>query len=440
MFRPCFLRLLRPLLPDMTWEMADRETVYLTFDDGPTPGVTEWVLKTLAGYGVRATFFCLGKNVEQHPELYRAIREAGHRVGNHSYSHIKGWGMPTEQYVEDVDLAGQLIESDLFRPPYGRIRRRQAEVLSARYRLVMGNVVSQDYSLSVSPRECLRNARCAAGRSWCAAIRPKRSAIPNTPCRARSSISWPQDSVSGRSALRRNPQVRLFATKNRRRRARGLRACRWRRRAAFPDMYESTVRGCESGISKGSIDMKKIVVAVTGASGAIYARKVVERLLQSPRVGRVAVVCSANGRRVMDYERERLPEGDRRLVRYDNDDMFAPPASGSAGYDGMVVVPCSMGSAGRIAAGISGDLIGRAADVMLKERRPLVLVVRETPLSTVHLRNLTALSECGAVVLPASPSFYAGPADVETLCDTVAVRAVRMLGIAAQGYEWGAQE
>lgn len=157
MFRPCFLRLLRPLLPDMTWEMADRETVYLTFDDGPTPGVTEWVLKTLAGYDVRATFFCLGKNVEQHPELYRAIREAGHRVGNHSYSHIKGWGMPTEQYVEDVDLAGQLIESDLFRPPYGRIRRRQAEVLSARYRLVMGNVVSQDYSLSVSPRECLRN-------------------------------------------------------------------------------------------------------------------------------------------------------------------------------------------------------------------------------------------------------------------------------------------
>ena len=154
--------------------------------------------------------------------------------------------------------------------------------------------------------------------------------------------------------------------------------------------------------------MKKIVVAVTGASGAIYARKVVERLLQSPRVGRVAVVCSANGRRVMDYERERLPEGDRRLVRYDNDDMFAPPASGSAGYDGMVVVPCSMGSAGRIAAGISGDLIGRAADVMLKERRPLVLVVRETPLSTVHLRNLTALSECGAVVLPPRPRSMRG--------------------------------
>ena len=125
MFRPCFLRLLRPLLPDMTWEMADRSSVYLTFDDGPTPGITEWILKTLAGYGVRATFFCLGKNVEQHPDLYRAIADAGHKVGNHSYSHIKGWGMATGQYVADVDLANQLVESDIFRPPYGRIRRRQ---------------------------------------------------------------------------------------------------------------------------------------------------------------------------------------------------------------------------------------------------------------------------------------------------------------------------
>lgn len=101
--------------------------------------------------------FCLGKNVEQHPDLYRAIADAGHKVGNHSYSHIKGWGMATGQYVADVDLANQLVESDIFRPPYGRIRRRQAEVLSERYRLVMGGIVSQDYSPSVTPQECLRN-------------------------------------------------------------------------------------------------------------------------------------------------------------------------------------------------------------------------------------------------------------------------------------------
>lgn len=157
MFRPYLLRLMRPLLPDMTWEMTDRSSVYLTFDDGPTPGVTEWVLDTLAGYGIRATFFCLGKNAEQHPELYRAIVDAGHRVGNHSYSHIRGWGMSTEQYVGDIDLASQSVPSDLFRPPYGRIRRRQAEVLSERYRLVMGGIVSQDYSPSVSPQQCLRN-------------------------------------------------------------------------------------------------------------------------------------------------------------------------------------------------------------------------------------------------------------------------------------------
>lgn len=180
MFRPCFLRLLRPLLPDMTWEMADRSSVYLTFDDGPTPGVTEWILKTLAGYGVRATFFCLGKNVEQHPDLYRAIADAGHKVGNHSYSHIKGWGMATGQYVADVDLANQLVESDIFRPPYGRIRRRQAEVLSERYRLVMGGIVSQDYSPSVTPRECLRNVTRYVGGGSIVVFHDSAKAFRNT--------------------------------------------------------------------------------------------------------------------------------------------------------------------------------------------------------------------------------------------------------------------
>lgn len=141
----------------MTWRVSDNRAVYLTFDDGPTPEVTEWVLNTLAKHNVKATFFCLGKNVEQHPELYRKIIEAGHKVGNHSYSHLKGWRTSTEQYVEDVELANQLVKSDLFRPPYGRIRTHQAEVLAQRYRLVMGDVVSQDYSPSISPQKCLHN-------------------------------------------------------------------------------------------------------------------------------------------------------------------------------------------------------------------------------------------------------------------------------------------
>lgn len=157
MFNPRILTLLRPLLPPMTWEIEDRENVYLTFDDGPTPDVTPYVLRTLEHYGIKATFFCLGKNVEQHPDLFRAIVDAGHKIGNHSYSHIKGWGMSTEQYVEDVELANALVGSDLFRPPYGRIRKRQAEVLSERYRLVMGGIVSGDYNQKLSPKQCLHN-------------------------------------------------------------------------------------------------------------------------------------------------------------------------------------------------------------------------------------------------------------------------------------------
>ena len=157
--------------------------------------------------------------------------------------------------------------------------------------------------------------------------------------------------------------------------------------------------------------MKKIIVAVTGASGAIYARKVMEHILRSEDVEQIAVIFSRNGRAVMEYEEEKLPE-DPRIRIFDNDDMFAAPASGSAGYDAMAIVPCSVGSAGRIAAGISSDLIGRAADVMLK------------------------LSECGAVILPACPSFYSRPADMEQLCDTVASRAAAMLGLHAEGYEW----
>lgn len=152
----------------------------------------------------------------------------------------------------------------------------------------------------------------------------------------------------------------------------------------------------------------KIVVAVTAASGALYARLCLEQLLRAEEVSEIALVYSAHAREVADFEGVTLPE-DPRIRIFDNDDLFAPPASGSADYDAMAVVPCSVGTLGRIACGISQSLIERAADVMLKERRRLVLVVRETPLSLIHLRNMTALTEAGAVVLPASPGFYAPP-------------------------------
>ena len=130
-----------------------------------------------------------------------------------------------------------------------------------------------------------------------------------------------------------------------------------------------------------------------------------------------------------------MPE-DPRIRIFDNDDLFAPPASGSADYDAMAVVPCSVGTLGRIACGVSQSLIERAADVMLKERRRLVLVVRETPLSLIHLRNMTALTEAGAVVLPASPGFYARPSSVEELCRSVAERVTALLGIFGPRYRW----
>ena len=149
----------------------------------------------------------------------------------------------------------------------------------------------------------------------------------------------------------------------------------------------------------------KLILAVTAASGAVYARQTAERLAALDCVESVALVYSDVAPTVMAHEGVALPDHPK-FVRYDNRDLFAPPASGSARYDAMIVVPCSVGTAGRIASGVSQTLIERAADVMLKERRRLILVVRETPLSLIHLRNLTALAECGAVVLPAAPSFY----------------------------------
>lgn len=149
---------IKRFMPSLVWNLPDStREVYITFDDGPTPGITEWIIETLARYDAKATFFCLGKNVEQHPESFRAILDAGHRVGNHTYSHQKGWRMTLERYVEDVDFAAQFIESDLFRPPYGRIKPAQARVLSERYNIVMWDVLSRDYSSLISPRQCTRN-------------------------------------------------------------------------------------------------------------------------------------------------------------------------------------------------------------------------------------------------------------------------------------------
>lgn len=183
----------------------------------------------------------------------------------------------------------------------------------------------------------------------------------------------------------------------------------------------------------------KIVVAVTAASGAIYARQLVEQLNACECVERIALIFSDKAQAVAAAEGVEIPLSDKTTL-YETNDMFASPASGSARWDAMVVIPSSVGTIGRVASGISQTLIERAADVMLKERRRLIFVVRETPLSLIHLRNMTTLTEAGAVILPAAPSFYSRPHDIEALCRTVVERVVALLGIDAPHYEWGEEQ
>ena len=179
----------------------------------------------------------------------------------------------------------------------------------------------------------------------------------------------------------------------------------------------------------------KLVVAVGGASGSIYARRLLDALAGMPRTPsadplEVGLCFSRSGAEVWRHGIGEVPAYPFR--RYELDDFRAPFASGSAGWNAMVVIPCSTGGLARIAHGVSDDLIGRAADVMLKERRRLVLVVRETPLSLIHLENMLAVTRAGAVVLPAAPSFYSRPTTVEALLDTVVGRVFDQLGIANQ--------
>ena len=152
-------KIIRSLYPsEVLWNLDSQSSVYLTFDDGPHPVVTPWVLRQLEKYGARATFFCLGKNVEQYPETYQMILDAGHSVGNHTYSHQKGFRMSTLRYIEDVAFAANYIHSELFRPPYGQISRTQIKRLSQHYRIVMWTVMSRDYSQYVNGETCFLNA------------------------------------------------------------------------------------------------------------------------------------------------------------------------------------------------------------------------------------------------------------------------------------------
>lgn len=184
-------------------------------------------------------------------------------------------------------------------------------------------------------------------------------------------------------------------------------------------------------------ERRRIMIAISGASGMVYARRALQILGSIYET--VYLTVSDNASAILRQELEidsvehLIPCGVEAEVRLlDSAELSAPPASGSHDYDGLIVVPCSMGVVGRIASGVSTDLVTRAADVCLKERRKLVLVVRETPLNLVHLRNLTAVAEAGAVVLPAAPAFYARPQSIDDLVDFVVDRALRALGCGAR--------
>jgi len=191
---------------------------------------------------------------------------------------------------------------------------------------------------------------------------------------------------------------------------------------------------------------RRLLVAITGASGAIYAKRFIETAASG--FDRIYLTASENALSIMKDEigllrlEDVIPTGyAERFTIYDPSDVSALPCSGSHAYEGAVVIPCSMGTVGRIAAGVSNDLVTRAADVCLKERRKLALVIRETPLSLVHLENLTLLARSGALVLPACPAFYQKPKSVDELVDFVVERTLAQFGITAGLVEpWNRRE
>lgn len=184
--------------------------------------------------------------------------------------------------------------------------------------------------------------------------------------------------------------------------------------------------------------MKKIAVAITGASGSLYAKLFLQRLEElKDQVAELSVVMTENAKQVWETE-----IGDDSFNKFparyfSTKDFTAPFASGSAKYDALVIIPCSMGTLGRIAGGISNDLITRGADVMLKERKQLICVIRDTPYNLVQIRNMETVTLAGGIVCPASPSFYSNPKTIEEAVKTVTDRVIDLLGLNSISYRWG---
>ncbi|GAB4301303.1 MAG: flavin prenyltransferase UbiX [Marinilabiliales bacterium] len=182
----------------------------------------------------------------------------------------------------------------------------------------------------------------------------------------------------------------------------------------------------------------KIVVAISGASGAVYAKILLDKLLKlKNQYSEIALVISNNAKQIWESEISEPKLEDYPFKAYDNNDFNASFASGSTDFDKMIICPCSMGMIGRIAHGYSNDLISRAADVMLKERKTLILAFRESPLNIIHIKNLETITSAGGIIFPLSPSFYSKPGNIEELCSTVIDRILEHAGFNINTFRWG---
>jgi len=185
----------------------------------------------------------------------------------------------------------------------------------------------------------------------------------------------------------------------------------------------------------------KIAVAITGASGAIYAKVLLDKLMDmKSQWSASGVMMSNNAKTVWETELGNDAYKNYPVTYYDKYDFNAPFASGSAQYNIMIVAPCSMGTLGRIAAGISDDLVTRAADVILKERRKLILMVRETPYNLIHIKNMETVTLAGGIICPATPSFYSQPQTIEAVAATVVDRVLDIAGLHTNSYRWGTND
>lgn len=187
--------------------------------------------------------------------------------------------------------------------------------------------------------------------------------------------------------------------------------------------------------------MRKIVVAITGASGSVYASLLLKKLLSvKDQWSDLAVVMTENAKTVWQTELGNDEWKNFPVKYFTTTDFSAPFASGSGQYDTMIIIPCSMGTLGRVAGGISNDLITRAADVALKERRKLICVVRDTPYNLVHIRNMETVTLAGGIICPATPSFYSKPQTIEEVASTVVDRVIDLAGFSIDAFRWGGQQ